>query len=292
MSRYKDGVALRRALEVRLKQEADSTATDLGRLRRRVVFERLMTRLALGPDDRWVLKGGVALEFRLLNQARATKDLDLLVRADLPHGADIRDLLVESLAVDPDEDRFSFYVSAPVAIAADGAGRPGWRFMVEAILAANPFAVIRLDVVARDHEVAGTEHLRLPGTLAFADIPGRMVEAVDRRQHFAEKLHALTRDYGDRPSTRVKDLADLILLIENGLPADTHLVRTVRHVFTARETHPVPIEIPDPPPEWRASYPQIASGLTRTSPDLDSAMALLRRVWSAAVQHHDEKGST
>ncbi len=291
MSRYKDAVALRRALEARLKQEAATTNTDLARLRRRVVFERLMTRLAADPGDRWVLKGGVALEFRLLDQARATKDLDLLIRADHHDGAEVRDLLIEALSTDPDQDRFTFLVGAPAALAADNAGRPGWRFPVEAALAAKPFALIRLDVVARDQEVAGTERLRLPGTLAFADMPARAVEAVDRRQHFAEKLHALTRDYGDRPSTRVKDLADLILLIETNLPADANLVRTVRHVFTARGTHAVPIVLPDPPPAWRTSYPQIATGLTRTPPDLDSAMAFLRRVWTAALQHDDGKGS-
>ena len=38
MNRYKDAVALRRGLEVRLKQESDDSGMDLGRLRRRVVF--------------------------------------------------------------------------------------------------------------------------------------------------------------------------------------------------------------------------------------------------------------
>ncbi|MGH3933482.1 MAG: nucleotidyl transferase AbiEii/AbiGii toxin family protein [Pseudonocardiaceae bacterium] len=35
------------------------------------------------------------------------------------------------------------------------------------------------------------------------------MEAVDLLQHFAEKLHALTREYPDRSNTRIKDLADL-----------------------------------------------------------------------------------
>ncbi len=36
------------------------------------------------------------------------------------------------------------------------------------------------------------------------------VRAVDLNQHAAEKLHALTRQYGDRPNTRVKDLVDVL----------------------------------------------------------------------------------
>jgi hypothetical protein len=60
----------------------------------------------------------------------------------------------------------------------------------------------------------------MPTLLDFAGLDDLLVEAVDRRQHFAEKLHALTRDYGDRPNTRVKDLPDLLTLIERGLEPD------------------------------------------------------------------------
>ena len=113
--------------------------------------------------------------------------------------------------------RFSFRVQKPVALAVDSGGRGAWRFSVEAWLAGKPFAGIRLDVAARGEELAITEQLKLPGCLSFADIPARSIQAVERRQHFAEKLHALTRDYGDRPNTRIKDLVDLVLLIEDGL---------------------------------------------------------------------------
>lgn len=84
----------------------------------------------------------------------------------------------------------------------DEAGRPGWRFTVDAKLVSRRFATVRLDVVARRDEIAGTERVPLPGTMAFAGMPTRDVEAVDRRQHFAEKLHALTRTYGDRSTVQ------------------------------------------------------------------------------------------
>lgn len=107
---------------------------------------------------------------------------------------------------DPDGDRFSFAVSAPSPLSADNAGRPAWRFTVQADLAGKVFAKLRLDVVARDAELAAVEWIRLPGMLEFAQAPTREAVAVARRQHFAEKLHALTRDYGGRPNTRTKDL--------------------------------------------------------------------------------------
>ena len=82
MKRYTDATALRRALETRLKQEAESTGRDLGRLRRRVVFDRLAVRLSVDGGAQWILKGGAALEFRLGRRARATRDLDSAVAND------------------------------------------------------------------------------------------------------------------------------------------------------------------------------------------------------------------
>lgn len=288
MNRYKDAVALRRGLEVRLKQESDDSGVDLGRLRRRVVFDRVAARLAAVPGGCWILKGGAALELRLLDRARMTKDLDLVIRANQPDGTEVRESLIDALTGDPDQDGFAFRVGAPAALAADREGRPAWRFSVEAWLAGKLFAGVRLDIAARHEELARTEFVQLPGTLSFAGVPARSIEAVDRLQHFAEKLHALTREYPNRSNTRIKDLADLVLLIETGLSADRALVDTVNHVFAVRDTHPVPVVIQDPPPAWKAGYPEIAAGLTNTPPDLTSALVLVRAFWSRALNSDHE----
>lgn len=290
--RYRDATALRRALEDRLRQEALDEGHDLTRLRRLVVFDRLAARLATDPAGGWVLKGGALLEFRLRDRARMTKDLDLATRSENPDGEEVRDRLIETLAVDVDGDGFVFQVARPAPLAPDGGGRPAWRFSVEARLAGRLFAGIRLDVAARGEELAGTEMLLLPNTLAFAGLPARSIEAVDRRQHFAEKLHALTRDYGDRSNTRVKDLVDLVLLIESPLDPDASLVAVVRHVFAARATHSLPIRIESPPASWAQLYPDIASGLTRTAPEFVSALATLQAFWTAALTAEHETDPT
>ncbi|GAA0623795.1 nucleotidyl transferase AbiEii/AbiGii toxin family protein [Streptomyces crystallinus] len=281
--RYQDAVALRRALEARLKRQSETEATDLGRLRRRVVFDRIAARLSADSEAEWILKGGAALEFRLRNRARATKDMDLAIRETGLTGGTLREALLDALAEDPDGDWFTFRVPAPVELAADTGGRPAWRFSIEAGLGGKPFAGVRIDVAARGEEVAATEPLPLLGALDFAGIPARTIEAVDRRQHFAEKLHALTREYGDRPNTRVKDLADLVLLIETGMAADAELDGVVRHVFTIRDTHAVPHLIPDPPPLWRDTYPLLAEGLTETTATLDGALTTVREFWARVV---------
>ncbi len=103
----------------------------------------------------------------------------------------------------------------------------------------------------------------------------------DRRQQFAEKLHAFTRDYGTRPNTRVKDVVDTILLIEDGLPSDGSLLEVVHRVFAVRATHPVPKILPDPPPAWAAEYPRLAAGLTLTRPTGGYLSRCVRRTCAA-----------
>jgi len=283
--RYESASALRQALETRLKQEATDTGTDLARRRRLVVFDRVAARLSADRAAGWILKGGAALEFRLRSKARATKDMDLAACPDSDEdltGLAVRELLIDALARDEDGDRFLFQVSSPVSLTVDSAGRGGWRFSIDSRLAGRSFASIRIDVVARGEEIAYTERLPLPNMLAFAGTPRRDIEAVDRRQHFAEKLHAFTRDYGDRPNTRVKDLVDLVLLIENGLEADAAAADAVRHVFTVRAAHPVPEILPSPPPTWAGIYPELAKDLTETPPRLETALDLVRDFWSTA----------
>ncbi|MGH2804664.1 MAG: nucleotidyl transferase AbiEii/AbiGii toxin family protein, partial [Thermoleophilaceae bacterium] len=75
--RYRDARAFRMALEQRLNTGAGGDGARLPRDRKRVVFDRLLARLTATAPDRWLLKGGFALELRLAERARATKDVDL-----------------------------------------------------------------------------------------------------------------------------------------------------------------------------------------------------------------------
>lgn len=287
--RYKSPGALRAALEARFLDQARSEAVSLDRLRRRAVFERILVRLERAQAGKWVLKGGMALELRWLDRARATRDLDLVSRELSSDGSGVRDDLVEALSQDPDGDWFEFRVGQPIRLEADEAGRPGWRFSIGANLDGRPFANVRLDVVARIEEITATERLPLPGVLSFADLPLVEVEVIEPRQHFAEKLHALTRTYGDRPSSRVKDLPDMVLLIEDGLEPSADLAAVVSHVFSQRATHPVPTELSDPPADWRDRYAELAGELDVQPKTLEEAMTLLRAFWERTQSARTEE---
>jgi predicted nucleotidyltransferase component of viral defense system len=275
--------ALRAALEARLQSQEVVAVADLDRRRRRAVFERLLVRLQHAMPGQWVLKGGMALEVRLGQRARTTRDLDLALRQAVRDGDEVREHVIEALADDPEGDGFEFRIGPTRAIDVDEAGRPGWRFLVDARLDGRTFAKVRLDVVARAEEISATDRVRLPSVLAFAGFPDHEVEAVDPAQHFAEKLHAFTRPYRERPNSRVKDLPDLVLLVQDGLAPSTELLAAVEHVFAARATHQVPTDLPDPPAEWAERYATLAGELDLEPATVEEAMTLLRRFWGEAL---------
>jgi hypothetical protein len=289
---YRSAAALRAGLEARLVAQARSRSIDLGRLRRQVAFERLLVRLAapnLVTADEWVLKGGLAIELRLGDICRATRDLDLALLASEDDGDHVRTRLLDALAEDRDKDYFTFAVSPPRPLVADFAGRPGWRFPVGVRLAGRTFVSVRLDVVARAEEIDGAvEHLTFRSNLAFAGFPPLVtVPAIDLAQHAAEKFHALTREYGDRPNTRVKDLVDLVLFAEHELIDSARLGERLRAVFTARATHEMPADLPDPPAAWRSDYLGLTADLDIGTRTVDAAMTLIRPVWKACANSDD-----
>ena len=276
---YDSPAALRTALEQRLQSEAQATGIALNRLRRRVVFERIVFRIDAAEPGRWVVKGGMALEVRLPDRARTTKDLDLGLREDGIASAELRDRLVDALATDPDDDGFTFAVGPPIELVADETGRPSWRFSVQASLAGRQFDALRLDVAPRREELEPTERVTLASRLSFAGIKARSVELIDVNRHAAEKVHAFTRTYGDRPSSRVRDVVDLVLLIENELLDIDRTIEALHAVFAQRATHGLPQVLPDPPSFWIDQYASLVAELTVEARTLDAALTLLRQWW-------------
>jgi len=288
MMKYATANAFRGAIEARLLRDSREKHQDLARLRRMVAFERFLVRLALRDPNPWVLKGGVALEFRLADRARATRDIDLAMRANLDDERTLRDELAESLAEDPQGDLFEFRLESIRLLSVVDARGSVWRVRVDARLDGRTFERIVVDAVGSDDDIIHTELLRLPSTLEFAGLPPVSIETVDRRQHFAEKLHAFTQTYGDRPNTRVKDLADLILLIDDGVAPNAELRTTTAAVFMARTAGALPDALPDPPAGWNARYVELVENLHLSARDVDAAMATLRAFWDETLVATEE----
>lgn len=272
------------SLSHRLRNVAAEEGVPPQRVRNRYVFQRILARL--GTDPRWMLKGGFSLELRLGLAARTTKDLDLLLRdAAGITSSDLQDLLDEALDVDLGDD-CTFAVGAPRQVRAEDETPSTWRVKVEALVIGQPFQTVVVDVVTgradpRD-AVDELEVHPVLGGVTFA------VYSVDLPRHAAEKTHAYARIYAhERPSSRVKDLVDLALLVERDLLQPSAFAKAVVAVFDERDAEPPPRELPEPPRDWRAPFVEMATEIGLSEPTLEAAASLVQRFYLTAFNHEE-----
>ncbi len=281
--KYNTPTAFRQALEERLKQHERQTGEPLIRLRKRITFERIMVRLQEKQDSPWVLKGGFALELRLGERARMTKDLDLGVTLGYFQTTEVSATAIagklrEDLSV-LNMDHFTFVVPEIGEPDLSIPGVKAFRYTVEARLDGRRFETNRIDVGLGDPLIPPFDILESSDLLAFANIPPATIRTTSRAQHVAEKIHALTRPYEDRINTRVKDLADIILLLNLGLPKTQVVKKVVTEIFAARKTHEIPNVIKPPPTTWASSYSAMAKELEIAETNLDDATARINEYW-------------
>ncbi len=143
--KYKSAPAFRQALEQRLLDRSRDASTSLVRLRKAVVFDRFLARLALAAPRKWVLKGALALDFRLGERTRTTKDMDL-IRNDNETAATSD--LIAAQAVDLDEF-FRFDVKKVDAPVEEQEG-VAVRYRVKAELGGRRFEEVIVDIAFSD----------------------------------------------------------------------------------------------------------------------------------------------
>jgi len=253
MTPYQSGAAFRRALEERFRSRSLETGNPLVRLRKSVAFDRFLARLIRFQPDRWILKGGFAIQLRLVDKARTTKDIDLLA---LVESSDILAALRNAGEFDL-EDWFRFEVEQSRDQALDEFG--GNRFHIRALLDGRTFEDFHLDVGIGDPIIDPIDQLKGPSLLDFAGIQPTIIPCYPITQQIAEKVHAYTRAHISGESSRVKDFVDILLLAELASINADHLLRALQATFDSRRTHSLPLYMPDPPAEWSKPYHRLAS---------------------------------
>jgi hypothetical protein len=247
--RYETAAGFRQALERRLLDRSRAAGQSLVRLRKTVVFDRLLARLIVAAPGRWVLKGALALDFRLAAGGRTTKDIDL-VRQDDEEAA-TSDLLA---AQNVDLGDFFVFSVEKVRRPEDAEG-DAVRYRVGAELGGRLFEEVLVDVGFSDPLGWQPERLRGPDLLAFAGIDPAEVPALPLEQQVAEKVHAYTRTYGGRQaSSRVKDLVDLVLVKRSMTLDAARLRRALEVTFESRGRQALPGSLPPPPSDWAVAY--------------------------------------
>jgi len=277
--KYQDGSAFRQALERRLRDQSLSTGEPLTRLRKLVAFDRFLARLEAYDPDIWILKGGYALQLRLGEKARTTKDIDLL----LQHAAGQAHELISSAAMIDLGDWFAFEVERAVQI--EHRDEPlSSRYPVHALLDGRTFERFHVDVGVGDPLVRKPERLTAPPMLEFAGIQPTSFPSYPVAQHLAEKIHAFTRTYRTGSSTRIRDLIDILLIAMTSKLSSEELMRALRLTFEVRATHEMPKHLPDPPPEWVRLYSRPRRELELPWKNLEDALVAVRSFIEPVLQ--------
>ena len=282
---YESAAALRQALTDRLRQRALERGEDLQRLHRIVAFDRLLARLFHGDAQApWIVKGGCALELRYRLAARATVDVDLSVPRTEGLGStprEVIDVLLDRLREAAGRDIGDGFEVRIQAARQEFVAPPegGARFPVEVRLAGRRFANFHLDVGLGDAAVGEADILVGEELLAFAGIPAARVPVLSVAQQFAEKIHIYTLPRDGPSNTRVKDLADLVIMIERGPPDASRTREAIEATFTRRGTHPIPLSVPEPPDAWEAPYARLAEETGLKARTVADAHRLLTEFW-------------
>jgi len=237
-------------LEKKLARVAREQGVDQERLRRWVSFLALCGALDRAIQARvfaaYYLKGGVAMELRFAERARATKDLDLGMEGTR---ASRLQSLSEALSVG--FDQFTFRIKAQTrdmeqadtirVLVAIQYNTRSWQ-TIEVDL--GPANVDRVDLIAP--RVRGLVELGIPVTSP--------VRCLGLAEQVAQKLHACT---GPAAAGRARDVLDILLIDALGQLNYVETAAAARRVFEARATHGFPPAF-DMPPEWGPELESLA----------------------------------
>lgn len=276
---YKSAKDFRVALEHRLQKHAADSGINLQRLRRTVAFNRFLARIFADRISPWVLKGGYAMELRI-HSARATLDVDLSFRGSPKSGAEAQTDYLQRLLANAAKadlgDFFEFQIGG-VRMELDGPLYGGARYPVRSIIDGRLFVSFHVDVAVGDFIPVKLETAHEQGLLLFAGIKPATFLMIPKEVQFAEKLHAYTMPR-PVPNSRVRDLVDMVLLVQEGKISPVKTKEALQAVFHRRKSHAVPATLEPAPAAWEKRYAAMAAecGLEM---DLEAGFEILNRFY-------------
>lgn len=251
---YKTATAFDAALKAHVAEAAEVSSHTVAELRRQFGYDRLLSRIFSTHADTWVLKGGTGLLARLPSRARHTQDIDLYFQGELTAASE--DLLAAA-AIDLG-DFFSFAIEPRSELA--GASR-GKRFAVTAYIGARQFTQFGIDVVVASNMTGEPESMQNLSPIPIAGLLTADYRVYPIVDHIADKHAAMLDTYSDdRPSTRFRDLVDLVLIATTQRPRATDLRAAMTSEYAHRSLT-APAEVTLPSAAWHDGYAKAVAGL-------------------------------
>ncbi len=87
-------------------------------------------------------------------------------------------------------------------------------------------------------------------------------------------------DFGDRENSRVRDLVDLVILIEHELLHTDELGAHINGVWRERNNDSPPSALPEFPETWPSRYERLAAEHDLNVSSFEAATPLVQQLWS------------
>lgn len=240
-------------LEKTLARVAREHGLDQERLRRWVSFLALCGVLERaiheGILNRYYLKGGVAMELRFAEAARATKDLDLGLDGDRAHRLSS---FAAALLLGFDDFAFRLRPQTRHMELADTV-----RIEVAILYRTRGWQTVDVDLGPPGAENADLVNPAITGLAEMGLQVASPVRCLNLSEQVAQKLHACT---GPASAGRARDILDILLIDSLGRLDYAQTRITVERVFAERATHQLP-HIFKIPATWRLELESLASTL-------------------------------
>jgi hypothetical protein len=269
-SRYTRPDAARRAVTDKLRAEAANGPWPLADLQRQYAYDQLVERL-YRTDDGWVIKGATALLARRVS-VRHTIDIDVYRAGAI---GDVERQLREAASLDIG-DWMRFEVGPSVTIQA--AGAQASRVKVQSLIGTKVWAAFQVDIVADGVRMSAEPDL-VPSLTSVSTIEQErsLWRAYPLVDHVADKVCAILERHDGRPSTRFKDLIDLVAIVERADVAAEPQMRAL-HMESRRRVLELPPTFDAPDRDlWTPGYRAEARRATGLSAlELDDALTVVK----------------
>jgi hypothetical protein len=202
-----------------------------------------------GTLSNYYLKGGVAMELRFAEGARATKDVDIGLAGER---AERLQNFRSALALGFDE--FSFQLKGK-PLSMDNADAV--RLELGVLYRTRAWQTIDVDLGPAGSDAVDFVEPTIPGLNAMGLRIPSPVRCLNLSEQVAQKLHACTGPYS---KGRARDVLDILLIDLLGKMNVMAVRVAAEHVFEQRATHKFPPEI-KLPVEWKPELEALAKEL-------------------------------
>ncbi|MGN2641232.1 nucleotidyl transferase AbiEii/AbiGii toxin family protein [Nocardia takedensis] len=264
------------AINQRITEQARALSRPPAELHREFYMQRMLARVFADPASPWILKGGTALLVRI-SGARHSQDVDLLhLDADLERAFEELDRTVSATS---SLDRLTFQLDVRQRNVHEGSTAV-WQVRATPRLGTRDLQHFPIDLTAGRTLI---DRIAPKQTIEIADVaPLPPFACYPLADQIADKLAAMYEYHGaaQHPSTRWRDLVDLLLILRTSAFDAAAVVSALDHQRARRPALQLPGSIHTPGPRWHDAYPALAAsvtGLPKALHRLDDALAFLGR---------------